>query len=68
MSEVFFYIEVIDPMVFQSMMREEDIKNHFKEKMAYELAKTLVRTNRAKFTYSKDNFKDQYTLKAEIKL
>lgn len=68
MSEVFFYKKLINPMLFNSMMREEDIKSRFKEDLAYELAKQLIASNRTIFTYSKDNFKDQYILKAEIKL
>ena len=68
MSEVFFYKKIIDSMAFNSMVREEDIKNHFKEQLAYELAKQLIASNRTTFTYSRDHFGDQYILKAEIKL
>lgn len=68
MSEVFFYKKLINPMLFNSMMREEDIKSRFKEDLAYELAKQLIASNRTIFTYSRDDFSDQYILKAEIKL
>jgi len=64
----FFYKKIIDPMAFNSMMLQEDIKNHFKEELAYELAKQLIASNRTTFTYSRDHFGDQYILKAEIKL
>jgi hypothetical protein len=64
----FFYKKIIDPMAFNSMMLKEDIKNHFKEELAYELAKQLIASNRTTFTYSRDHFGDQYILKAEIKL
>lgn len=64
----FFYKKIIDPMAFNSMLREEDIKNHFKEQLAYELAKQLIASNRTTFTYSRDHFGDQYILKAEVKL
>jgi len=67
-SEVFFYKKIINPMVFQSMVREEDIKNHFKDQLAHELAKQLIASKRTTFTYSRDHFGDQYILKAEIKL
>lgn len=68
MSEVFFYKKIIDSMAFNSMVREEDIKNHFKEQLAYELAHQLIASKRTTFTYSRDHFGDQYILKAEIKL
>ena len=64
----FFYKKLIDPMAFNSMMQEDDIKNRFKEDLAYELAKQLIASNRTTFTYSRDHFGDQYILKAEIKL
>jgi hypothetical protein len=64
----FFYKKIIDSMAFNSMMLQEDIKNHFKEELAYELAKQLIASNRTTFTYSRDHFGDQYILKAEIKL
>ena len=64
----FFYKKIIDSMAFNSMMLQEDIKNHFKEELAYELAKQLIASNRTTFTYSRDHFADQYMLKAEIKL
>lgn len=68
MSEVFFYKKLINPMVFNSMMQEDDIKKHFKEQLAYELAKQLISSKRTTFTYSREHFGDQYILKAEIKL
>lgn len=64
----FFYKKIIDSMAFNSMMQEEDIMKHFKEELAYELAKQLIASNRTTFTYSRDHFGDQYILKAEIKL
>jgi hypothetical protein len=67
-TAVFFYKKLIDPMAFNSMMQEEDIKNRFKEELVYELAKQLIASNRTTFTYSRDHFIDQYILKAEIKL
>jgi len=67
-TAVFFYKKLIDPMAFNSMMQEDDIKNRFKEDLAYELAKSLIASNRTTFTYSRDHFGDRYILKAEIKL
>lgn len=68
MSDVFFYKMVVNPLTFQSMVREEDIKARFKENLAYELAKELIKTNRVKFTYTKNHLNDDVVLKAEIKL
>ena len=68
MSDVFFYKMVVNPLTFQSMVREEDIKARFKENLAYELAKELIKGNRVKFTYTRNNLSDDVVLKAEIKL
>ena len=68
MSDVFYYRMEIDPMMFQQMMREEDIKNHYKNRLAFELAKQLVETNRAKFSYSKDYQNNVITIKGEVRL
>ena len=68
MSDVFYYRMEIDPMMFQHMMREEDIKNHYKNRLAFELAKQLVETNRAKFSYTKDTTRNVFTIKGEVRL
>lgn len=68
MSDVFYYRMEIDPMMFQHMMREEDIKNHYKNRLAFELAKQLVETNRAKFSYTKDTIRNVFTIKGEVRL
>ena len=68
MSDVFYYRMEINPMMFQQMMREEDVKDHYKNRLAFELAKQLVETNRTKFSYTKDTIKDVYTIKGEVRL
>ena len=68
MSDVFYYKMEINPMMFDHMMREEDVKDHYKNRLAFELAKQLVETNRTKFSYTKDTNKDVYTIKGEVRL
>ena len=68
MSEIYHYKLVINPMQFETMMREDDVKKYFKERLAVELAHKLIETNRTKFSYSKDTIRDEYILKAEVQL
>ena len=68
MSDVFHYKMQINPMMFNQMMREEDVKDHYKNRLAFELAKQLVETNRTKFSYTKDTIKDVYTITGEVRL
>ena len=67
-TDVFFYKKLIGPMAFNSMMQEDDIKNRFKEELAYELAKQLIASNRTTFTYTKNHLNDDVILKAEVRL
>ena len=66
MSEVFHYQLAIDPLQFENMMREEDVKKYFKEQMAYELAQQLIATNRVSFTYTKIPNDYQIILNAKV--
>ena len=68
MSDIFHYKMQINPTMFDHMMREEDVKDHFKNRLAFEIAKQLVETNRTKFSYTKDTIRDEYTLKGEVRL
>jgi hypothetical protein len=68
MSEIYHYKLVINPLQFETMMREDDVRDHFKNRLAYELAHKLIETNRTKFSYSKDTIRDEYILKAEVQL
>ena len=68
MSDVFYFKMNINPMMFNQMMREEEVKDHYKNRLAFELAKQLVETNRTKFSYTKDTIRDEYTLKGEVRL
>jgi hypothetical protein len=67
-TDVFYYKMTIDTTMFNHMMREEDVKDHYKNRLAFELAKQLVETNRTKFSYTKDTIKDEYTIKGEVRL
>ena len=68
MSDIFHYKMQINPTMFDHMMREEQVKDHFKNRLAFEIAKQLVETNRTKFSYTKDTIRDEYTLKGEVRL
>jgi hypothetical protein len=66
MSEVFFYKMIVHRSTLDSMIREDDIKDDFKRKLAYELAHHLMETNRVKFSYTKNQLHDDVILKAEV--
>ena len=68
MPEVFFYKMIVHRSTLDSMMREDDIKDNFKRKLAYELAHQLIKTNRTKFTFTKNHLNDEVILKAEVRL
>jgi hypothetical protein len=68
MSDVFYFKMNIDATMFDHMMREEDVMDHYKNRLAFELARQLVETNRTKFSYTKDTIKNEYTLKGEVTL
>ena len=68
MADIFHYKMQINPMEFDRMMREEEVRDHFKNRLAFEIAKQLVETNRTKFSYTKDTIRDEYTLKGEVRL
>ena len=68
MSDVFHYKMEINPMEFDRMMQEGEVRNHYKNRLAFEIAKQLVETNRTKFSYTKDTIKDVYTIKGEVRL
>ena len=68
MPEVFFYKMIVHRSALDSMMLEDDIKDDFKRKLAYELAHQLIKTNRTKFTFTKNDLNDEVILKAEVRL
>jgi hypothetical protein len=68
MPEVFFYKMIVHRSTLDSMLREDDIKDNFKRKLAYELAHQLIETNRTKFTFTKNHLNDEVILKAEVRL
>jgi hypothetical protein len=69
MSEVFQSEMVINSSQFNSMMQEDDMKKYFKEKLAIELARKLIETNRATFSYTKlYGDRDAIRLSARVKL
>ena len=68
MSEVFFYKMIVHRSTLDSMICENVIKDDFKRKLSYELAQQLIKTNRVKFTYTKNHLHDDIILKAEVRL
>ena len=68
MADIFHYKMQINPMEFDRMMQEGEVRNHYKNRLAFEIAKQLVETNRTKFSYTKDTINDVYTLKGEVRL
>ena len=68
MSDVYYFKMEINPMMFDHMMREDEVKDHYKNRLAFELARQLVETNRTRFSYTKDTINNVYTIKGEVKL
>ena len=68
MSDIFHYKMQINPMEFDRMMQEGEVRNHYKNRLAFEIAKQLVETNRTKFSYTKDTINDVYTIRGEVRL
>ena len=66
MDDIFHYQMIVHRSTLDSMMREDDIKDDFKRKLAYELAQKLIKTNRIKFSYTKNEL--EIILKAEVRL
>ena len=67
-NQIFHSQMVINTLQLQSIVTEDAVKKHFKEKLAYELALKIIETDRAKFTYNKDPLRDTVILKATVKL
>ena len=63
---IFFYKMIVHRSTLDSMICEDAIKDDFKRKLAYELAQQLIKTNRVKFTYTKNHLDDDVILKAEV--
>jgi len=68
MADIFHYKMQINPMEFDRMMQEGEVRNHYKNRLAFEIAKQLVETNRTKFSYTKDTINDVYTIRGEVRL
>ena len=68
MSDIFHYKMQINPMEFDRMMQKGEVRNHYKNRLAFEIAKQLVETNRTKFSYTKDTINDVYTIRGEVRL
>ncbi len=66
MSEVFQSEIIISALEFDSMMHRDDIKKYFKEKLAIELARKLIETNRATFSYTKLVDQNAVSLRAKV--
>ena len=65
-NQIFQTQMVINTLQLQSIVTEDAVKKHFKEKLAYELALKIIETDRATFTYNRDPFRDTVTLKAKV--
>jgi hypothetical protein len=68
MSELFQSEMIINSLQFEGLMKEEDMKNYFKEKLAFQLAHQLIETNRATFSYTRLPDQDSVSLKGEVRL
>jgi hypothetical protein len=68
MREVFNIELMIHSIQFKQMMDEDDMKNYFKQKLAVEIAKKLIETNRTQFTYTKLHDRDMIRLSAKVEL
>jgi len=68
MSEVFHADIVVSHLQFESMMREDDIKKYFKERLAFELAQKLIESNRTQYTYIRGHDEDTIRLRARVEL
>jgi hypothetical protein len=68
MSEVFYTEIMVDILQFETMMQQDDMKNYFKQKLAFELAHKLIETNRATFTYTTLHDRDAIRLRAKVEL
>lgn len=68
MSEVYQFKISINPSEFDQMIIEPDLKKYFKERLAHELARKLVETDRVSFTYTRDPASYMVRLKATVKL
>jgi hypothetical protein len=64
-----FYTEImVDTLQFETMMQQDDMKNYFKQKLAFEIAHKLIETNRTQFTYTKLHDRDVIRLRAKVEL
>jgi hypothetical protein len=62
-----FQVEMmIDPVLFEKIMSDEKYKEHIKDRLAIDLAKHLLESNRTTFTYSEDIDSDNYHVRAKI--
>jgi len=68
LPEVFQTELFINPLQFDTMMREGDVKKYFKERLAYVLAQKILETNRAEFTYTKMAEDDTILLRGKVRL
>jgi hypothetical protein len=68
MNEVFYTEIMVDTLQFETMMQQDDMKNYFKQKLAFELAHKLIETNRTQFTYTTLHDRDAIRLRARVEL
>ena len=68
MSDVFYTDIVVNHLQFETMMQQDDMKNYFKQKLAFEIAHKLIETNRTQFTYTRLHDQDAIRLSARVEL
>ena len=69
MKDVFYTEIMVNEIDFQNMMQQDDMKNYFKQKLAFELAHKLIESNRTQFTYTKlYGDRDAIRLRARVEL
>jgi hypothetical protein len=66
MSEVFQSEMIINSLQFDTLMKEEDAKKYFKEKLAFQLAHKIIETNRTTFVYTKLVERNAVCLRAKV--
>ena len=65
-SEVVHVEMMVDPVIFEKIMDDDKYKNYIKERLAIDLAKKILESNRTTFTYSPAVNSPNYHVHARI--
>jgi hypothetical protein len=68
MSKCFEFSMTIPHFEYISFNSNDDFKRHFKERLAYELAKMLIESDKTTFTHTPDPNGYGATLKARVNI